>query len=85
MWGKQQAKDEDVGVPSSETEHTDLVPQSSNTEMHPFKNQQHVCPESFIHLVFLPRNELGINSTFYKLKILVKFINSKERNFFRSL
>ena len=62
---------------SSEIKHTDLVPQSSSTEMHPFKNllkkqkntpTQHAWSESFIHIVFLPRNELGINSTFLKTK-----------------
>lgn len=67
MWGKQRAKDEDVGVHVLLRLNTLISPQSSNTEMYPFKNQLNMCPK-VNHFVFLPRNELGINSTFLQTK-----------------
>lgn len=72
-----------MGVPSSETEHTD--PRSSELKTQRWlthlKTNSICVPESFIHLVFLPRNELGINSTFLQTKILSKIYKLKEKKF----
>lgn len=67
---------------SSETEHTDLVPQSSNTEMYPFKNQLNMCaPKVSSILSFCLEMSWVSTLLFYKLKILSKIYKLQGKKF----
>lgn len=68
MWGKQQAKDEDSRCPRPLRLNTQSRSLRAQTQRCTHLKTNLTCVPSFIHLVFLPRNELGINSTFLQTK-----------------